>query len=364
MGYAGEQPLSSDQLAVLHEQSGGNIAEINALAPTLLDTESKPGRRGVNLSIPISHIAAIGVLLVAIGLSYWYQGADDAGPADRSEQALALPEPTIPEPATTSPQADPVRAAPTSAESVAGAGAVERAPGNSAEVAGGDAGAPVTSGAEIADKKTQTVTETPPPPAQGPTGEKAPAEDDTAAAPTPGNRDGDDATATVPEPAPETPAAGAAEPKDEAAATAAKAPKKEPKADEREPAGEGAEPRATADATGEQADEAARVVDSGVPPRERRLLNMDADAFLLQLMGAEDEQRARAFVKQYAGRLPITYYESRRQSKPWFVVVTGPYADKDQARAGIAVLPERVRRQQPWVRSVASVQEDIRRRRQ
>lgn len=89
-------------------------------------------------------------------------------------------------------------------------------------------------------------------------------------------------------------------------------------------------------------------------------MEMDADGYLLQLMGASEEERARGLVKSYVGQLPITYFEARRKGAPWYVVVTGPYSSKQAARDGVASLPVKLRAQKPWVRSVAGVQQEIR----
>lgn len=86
---------------------------------------------------------------------------------------------------------------------------------------------------------------------------------------------------------------------------------------------------------------------------------MDGNAFLLQLMGSIHEDRARAMVKTYVGRLPITYFESRRKGKPWFVVVTGPYQNAQAAHEGVKGLPKKLQHEQPWVRRVSGVKREI-----
>ena len=87
---------------------------------------------------------------------------------------------------------------------------------------------------------------------------------------------------------------------------------------------------------------------------------MPTSAYMLQLLGTVEERRARNFVKQYVGRLPITYFETRLRNKPWFVVLAGPYDDREAAVAGVGALPQKLQLQKPWVRSVVGVQTDIR----
>jgi DamX protein len=66
VGFTGEQPLSQDQLIVLHEQSGGNIAAINRMIPLLLENSTQQQKAGKREFIPLAHILAVGVLIVAL----------------------------------------------------------------------------------------------------------------------------------------------------------------------------------------------------------------------------------------------------------------------------------------------------------
>ena len=97
-----------------------------------------------------------------------------------------------------------------------------------------------------------------------------------------------------------------------------------------------------------------------MPVREQRLLAYPQTNYLLQLFGSVEETRAREFVKRYINRLPVTYFQARLKGKPWFVVVTGSYSDKPAAHAAVKTLPAELQKLRPWVRSVASVQKDIR----
>jgi DamX protein len=97
-----------------------------------------------------------------------------------------------------------------------------------------------------------------------------------------------------------------------------------------------------------------------VPPREQRLLSLPASSYMLQLLGARNEANARALVKRYVGRLPISYFESRLSGKPWYVVLTGPYATRSEASAGIGHLPAELKAMKPWLRQTAEIQSDIR----
>jgi DamX protein len=93
---------------------------------------------------------------------------------------------------------------------------------------------------------------------------------------------------------------------------------------------------------------------------ERELLALPATQFMLQLLGAESRATIDKF-KASAGReRPLLIYHTQLRGKPWFIVTTGPYPNKAAAQAAIAKMPEVLRKQQPWPRSVANVQADIR----
>lgn len=366
VGYAGEQPLTADQLAVLHEQSGGNITEINLLTPTLLSVRKKNGSLALSMSIPLPHMAAIAVLVMAIAISFWFQGDGDspAGSPDnavvasapdtesvqaRQQQPLALELGTnreAPKPVADSGDAAPARDAVTPPEDAVAAPENAVAPAENAVAlpeaeakTQSDAGStaqtsltgaierkPVASPQPAATATTTAESVAPPKPAPAP--EKSVAQPQApATAPQP-----------VKKPAPAQPVAVHTN-----QTSPAKSLPSAPKVTKPVPAPAAESPVATT-----------------LSPREQHLLEMDDSAFLLQLMGASEEARARGLVKTYVGQLPITYFEARRQGQPWYVVVTGPYASKEAAREGVAALPARLRAQQPWVRSVAGVQQEIR----
>ncbi len=103
-------------------------------------------------------------------------------------------------------------------------------------------------------------------------------------------------------------------------------------------------------------------VDSG-SRREATLMAKPADHYTLQMMGSLDETSVKNYIQaQGANAVNFSYFESRYQGKPWYVVVYGDYTDRDQALAGIQNLPEALQKQPPWAKSFQSVQTDIRSR--
>ncbi|AVJ19670.1 SPOR domain-containing protein [Serratia sp. MYb239] len=82
-----------------------------------------------------------------------------------------------------------------------------------------------------------------------------------------------------------------------------------------------------------------------------------ASRFTLQLSSASRSDTLNAFAKQQ--KLPnYSVYQTTRNGKPWFVLVSGVYASSGEAKRAIASLPADVQAKKPWVRSVRQVQQD------
>lgn len=90
---------------------------------------------------------------------------------------------------------------------------------------------------------------------------------------------------------------------------------------------------------------------------EERLLQAAPENFAVQLLASHSEANIRDFVAQLEG---AGYFETRYQDKPWFVAVLAAFDNRSQATDAIAALPQKLRSNQPWIRSVAGIQTDIR----
>jgi DamX protein len=318
VGYAGEPPFSADQLAVLHEQAAGSFAELKQLAPALLSSKPPPAESRFRFGIPIAHAAASAIIGIALIMAWLYQGPEDAGSR-------------VDDPAVAAPVTQPVAVAPGGKPQAGSLGTIDRgtdsqqthtteqltstqktgpkAAASSIKIATKPAARPVTVSRDEAASAIDTVVGKPPVPAAAPV-------------------------------------------------AASKAQISKPTASQRavqQPIAV-AKPKAPKPV-------AANPVASGPGPqsaRERRLLELAGTDYMLQLMGSVDMRRTEGFVKRYAGRLPVTYFETRLQNKPWFVAIVGPYDNKTAAVAQIMQLPVELQKQRPWARSVASIQKDIR----
>lgn len=103
-------------------------------------------------------------------------------------------------------------------------------------------------------------------------------------------------------------------------------------------------------------------VDKGAR-RESLLMAKPADHYTLQMMGSLDETAVKNYIEAQSVDVGnFSYFEGRYQSKPWYVVVYGDYANRDEALAAIQKLPEALQKQRPWAKNFLSVQNDIRSR--
>ncbi|AHG19960.1 hypothetical protein Z042_10175 [Chania multitudinisentens RB-25] len=80
--------------------------------------------------------------------------------------------------------------------------------------------------------------------------------------------------------------------------------------------------------------------------------------YTLQLSSASRSDTLNAFAKQQKLQ-SFTVYETKRDGKPWFVLVSGNYASSADAKRAIATLPADVQAKKPWARPVHQVQQEL-----
>ena len=85
-----------------------------------------------------------------------------------------------------------------------------------------------------------------------------------------------------------------------------------------------------------------------------------ATEYTLQLLGTRSREAALEFIRKQSGLADLGYFETLHENKPWFVVTQGAYAGRSQAQQGISRLPEPLQKQNPWPRSMGSVQQSLR----
>lgn len=92
---------------------------------------------------------------------------------------------------------------------------------------------------------------------------------------------------------------------------------------------------------------------------ERKLLSFNSGNYALQVLGSSSETNVQKFIAEQGSSENFTYFESRFQGRPWFVVVYGNYRDKAAATSAVSALPQRLRELQPWARTIADIQSEI-----
>lgn len=93
---------------------------------------------------------------------------------------------------------------------------------------------------------------------------------------------------------------------------------------------------------------------------ESWLLAQAPDNFTVQLFGSHDRYAAERFKEGVRLKDRLAVYRTNRDGKDWFVVVAGSHSTREAAQRAIQGLPAEVKRNNPWPRSLASVQESIR----
>lgn len=78
----------------------------------------------------------------------------------------------------------------------------------------------------------------------------------------------------------------------------------------------------------------------------------------LQVSSASRSDTLLAFAKKN-GMKDYWVYSTRRDGKPWFVLVTGNYASAAEARAALSGMSKDVQANKPWVRSMQQVHQDL-----
>ena len=89
---------------------------------------------------------------------------------------------------------------------------------------------------------------------------------------------------------------------------------------------------------------------------ERKLLQADNSTFVIQLFGSHSKKSATLFAKTYSSsKTKLVIFQTQHQGKPWHVVVAGPYENRAIATRQSKYFPENIRKQNPWIRSIAPV---------
>jgi type II secretory pathway predicted ATPase ExeA len=98
--------------------------------------------------------------------------------------------------------------------------------------------------------------------------------------------------------------------------------------------------------------------------REQELLDRPSDHVTLQVLSLSSEQKAKNYIDQSAlvDKSALSYYRRGSESSDSFVVLYGDYPDKQRALQAQKMLPDELKKSAPWPRSMADIQQELRRR--
>ncbi len=82
--------------------------------------------------------------------------------------------------------------------------------------------------------------------------------------------------------------------------------------------------------------------------------------FTLQLIAGERLGTLRKLIQQHKLKRHLAFYQTQRKGKPWYALVYGEYADKQQAIDARNQLPRDLRKQKPWIRRFGDIQQSLR----
>ncbi len=86
------------------------------------------------------------------------------------------------------------------------------------------------------------------------------------------------------------------------------------------------------------------------------LLQQDPDSYVLQLIGAYEQETIDFYLKSFNDeQQQIISFSTTNNGKPWHVLVYGLFPNRQQAVIAIEALPARAKKMAPWPRTVKSI---------
>jgi DamX protein len=92
---------------------------------------------------------------------------------------------------------------------------------------------------------------------------------------------------------------------------------------------------------------------------ERWLRQQTRSHFTVQLAASGNLERLQELSGSLPDDLERAWFAVVRDGRPWFSLVAGSYADPASAQASISRLPARIRANEPWIRTFASIQDAL-----
>ncbi len=88
------------------------------------------------------------------------------------------------------------------------------------------------------------------------------------------------------------------------------------------------------------------------------LKSASSSNYTLQLSSSSNYDNLNAWVKK-SNLKNYVVYQTTRNGQPWYVLVSGVYASKDEAKRAVSTLPADVQAKNPWAKPIHQVQADL-----
>lgn len=90
-----------------------------------------------------------------------------------------------------------------------------------------------------------------------------------------------------------------------------------------------------------------------------RLWQAEPDQSVLQVAAYSSTERVEQFIADFPDESELAVYHTLREGRDWYVILLGPFADGNSARAYLAQSPPALQNLQPWVKSMEAVQREL-----
>ncbi len=80
--------------------------------------------------------------------------------------------------------------------------------------------------------------------------------------------------------------------------------------------------------------------------------------YTLQLSSSSNSANLNAWAKK-ENLQHYMVYQTVRNGQPWYVLISGVYASKDEAKRAVSTLPADVQAKNPWAKPIHQVQSDL-----
>lgn len=88
------------------------------------------------------------------------------------------------------------------------------------------------------------------------------------------------------------------------------------------------------------------------------LQSASSSNYTLQLSSSSNYDNLNAWAKK-SNLKNYVVYQTTRNGQPWYVLVSGIYASKDEAKRAVSTLPADVQAKNPWAKPIHQVQADL-----